>query len=59
MSGEDFTVTTPKRLTSSGSFGKTWATRFCTCTWARSRSVPTLKVTVRVMVPFAVLCEDM
>ena len=58
-SGEDFTVVTPKRRTSSGNFGRTWATRFCTCTWARSMSVPSLKVTVSVMTPFAVLCEDM
>ena len=59
MFGEDFTVVTPKRRTSSGSFGSTCETRFCTCTCARSSSVPILNVTVSVITPFAVLCDDM
>ena len=45
-SGELFLVVTPSRRTSSGSFGSATATRFCTSTWAASRSVPSLKVMV-------------
>ena len=35
------------------------ATRFCTSTWALSRSVPSAKVTVSDIDPSAVACEVM
>ncbi len=54
MSGEFLRVVTPLRWTSSGSRGCAIATRFCTSTWALSRSVPSLKVTVMVSWPFEV-----
>ena len=41
-----FLTVTPCRCTSSGSCGSAIATRFCTSTWAVSRSVPISKVTV-------------
>ena len=47
-SGVDFSVTTPMRCTSDGSRGSACATRFCTCTCALSRSVPSANVTVSV-----------
>ena len=50
-SEEVLTVVTPRSRTSCGRRGSAWATRFCTCTWARSTSVPSLKVTVRVRMP--------
>jgi hypothetical protein len=59
MFGELFTVVTPSWRTSSGSRGSAWLTRFWTWTWARSTSVPTRKVTVRVSTPSGVACEDM
>ena len=46
-SGDRFLVVTPIARTRSGSVGRASATRFCTSTWAMSRSVPTLKVTFR------------
>ena len=46
MSGEFLRTVTPSRRTSSGSRGSAIATRFCTSTWAMSRSVPSAKVTV-------------
>ena len=46
MSGEFLRTVTPIRRASSGSRGSAIATRFCTSTWARSRSVPSAKVTV-------------
>ena len=46
-SGELFCVVTPRSRTSSGSRGSACETRFCTCTCALSRSVPSSKVTVR------------
>ena len=49
--GEDFTVVTPSWRTLSGRRGSACATRFCTCTVARSMSVPPRKVTVSSMVP--------
>ena len=58
-SGELLTVVTPSWRTSSGSRGSAWLTRFCTCTCARSTSVPTRKVTVRVSTPSEVACDDM
>jgi hypothetical protein len=54
MSGLFLRVTTPLRCTSSGSRGCAIATRFCTSTCALSRSVPSLKVTVMVRLPFEV-----
>src|SRR3954468_22819848 len=57
--GELLTVVTPSWRTSSGSRGSAWLTRFCTCTCARSASVPTRKVTVSVSTPSEVACDDM
>ena len=57
--GELLTVVTPSWRTSSGRRGSAWLTRFCTCTCARSTSVPILKVTVRVSTPSAVAWDDM
>ena len=57
--GELLTVVTPSWRTSSGSRGSAWLTRFCTCTCARSTSVPTRKVTVSVSTPSDVACDDM
>ena len=57
--GELFTVVTPSWRTSSGSRGRAWLTRFWTWICARSRSVPILKVTVRVSTPSAVAWDDM
>ena len=54
ISGLFLRVVTPLRCTSSGSLGCAIATRFCTSTWALSRSVPSLKVTVIVNCPFEV-----
>ena len=51
MLGDFFIVVTPIRLTSSGSPAWAMATRFCTSTWAVSRSVPSLKVTSRSIWP--------
>ena len=59
MSGDCFCTVTPSVRTSAGSCGVARATRFCTSTWAVSRLVPSAKVTVRVIVPSAALCEDM
>ena len=50
---------TPIARTSSGRRGSAIATRFCTSTWACSRSVPSLKVTVSDMLPSLVDCDDM
>ena len=58
-SGELLTTVTPSRRTSSGSRGSAWLTRFCTCTWAMSMSVPSAKVTVSCMAPSAVAWDDM
>ncbi|MNF32812.1 hypothetical protein D3C84_136110 [compost metagenome] len=58
-SGEALSTVMPIRVTSSGSLGWVRVTRFCTCTWALSRSVPRAKVMVRVILPSAVDCEDM
>ncbi len=57
--GELLSADTPMARTSSGRRGSAWATRFCTCTCARSMSVPIAKVTVRASVPSMVACEDM
>src|SRR4029453_18036059 len=59
MLGELLVVVTPSWRTSSGSRGSAWLTRFCTCTWAWSTSVPTRKVTVTVSTPSEVACDDM
>ena len=42
-----------------GQLRQACATRFCTCTCALSRSVPSLKVTVSVITPSLVACENM
>jgi hypothetical protein len=53
------TTDTPIARTSSGNRGSACCTRFCTCTWARSMSVPMRKVTVSASEPSIVACEDM
>ena len=58
-SGDAFSVVTPMRCTSCGRRGSACATRFCTCTWALSRSVPSAKVIVSVRAPSEVACENM
>ncbi len=58
-SGDAFSVVTPMRCTSCGSRGSAWATRFCTCTCALSRSVPSANVIVSVSRPSEVDCENM
>ena len=58
-SGEALSTVMPSRVTSSGSFGSVRVTRFCTCTWALSRSVPRAMVMVRVSLPSEVDWEDM
>ena len=57
--GDDFTVVTPIWRTSSGRRGKARCTRFCTCVSACSTLVPILKVTVSIIEPSEVFCEDM
>ena len=52
-------VSTPRRRTSSGSFGSACETRFWTSTCALSMSVPSLNVTVRVITPSLVAWEKM
>ena len=47
MLGDFFLTLTPVCLTSFGNVGSARLTRFCTSTWAMSRSVPTSNVTVR------------
>src|SRR5690242_18948970 len=54
-----FSVVTPMRRTSSGSFVSACDTRFCTRTCAWSTSVPVLNVTVRLIDPEAEDCDDM
>ena len=44
--GDCFCVVTPKLTTSDGSRESAWLTRFCTCTWAASGSVPGRNVMV-------------
>ena len=58
MSGVDLFTVTPMRCTSDGSFGVAWATRFCTSCCALSTSVPSLNVTVSVITPSLVACEN-
>ena len=58
-SGDAFSVVTPIRWTSCGRRGSVCATRFCTCTCALSRSVPSAKVMVSVSAPSEVACENM
>ena len=50
---------TPSRFTSSGSWESAIETRFWTSTWAMSRSVPSLKVMVRLRFPSPVAWETM
>src|SRR5437762_9093499 len=59
MLDDCFLTVTPVALTTSGSDGSAWATRFCTSTWAASRLTPSLKVTVRLYEPSLVHCDDM
>ena len=47
VESERVSTFTPCWVTSLGSLDSAWATRFCTRTWAMSRSVPTAKVTFR------------
>src|SRR3954470_16388329 len=58
MSGVDLLTVTPMRCTSCGNFGVACATRFCTSTCALSTSVPSLNVTVSVITPSLVACEN-
>ncbi len=58
-SGDAFSVVTPMRCTSAGRRGRVCETRFCTCTCALSRSVPTANVTVNVSRPSEVDWENM
>src|SRR3984885_3980258 len=58
-SGEAFCPCTPILRTSAGSRGCAMATRFCTCTWAMSRLVPSSKLTWIEKRPSAVDCEYM
>jgi hypothetical protein len=53
-SGEALMVVIPRRRTSSGKRGSACATRFCTNCWALSGSVPSLNVTVSVILPSVV-----
>ncbi len=59
MLGDRFLTATPVCFTTSGSVGRAWRTRFCTSTWAVSRSTPSLKVTVRLYEPSLLDCDDM
>ena len=59
MLGDFFFVVTPIRLTSSGSLASATETRFCTSTWAVSRSVPSSKVTSRNIWPSLVQRDAM
>ena len=49
--GDAFTVFTPSARTGAGRRGRACDTRFCTCTAARSMSVPPLNVTVSCITP--------
>src|SRR5438045_1552577 len=55
MSGDAFFTDNPCRTTSCGSTGSASDTRFCTCTCAVSRFVPSLKVMVSFIAPSLVL----
>ena len=59
MAVDRFLVVTPRRRTSSGSFGVAMATRFWTSTWAKSGLVPSLNVMVSCMPPSLVACDSM
>ena len=48
MAVETLLVTTPCCATCGGNCAMAEETRFCTSTWAKSRSVPTSKVTLSV-----------
>src|SRR5215831_14225826 len=58
-SGEDLFTVTPMLRTSAGRRGWAIWTRFCTCTWAMSRLVPSSKLTEMEKRPSAVAFEDM
>src|SRR3954462_14019045 len=59
MLGDCFLTVTPVAFTTSGSTGRACDTRFCTWTWAVSRSTPSLNVTIRLYEPSLLHCEDM
>src|SRR6266446_2986975 len=59
MLGDCFLTVTPVALTTSGSVGMAWATRFCTSTWAVSRLTPSRKVMVSWYEPSLLHCDDM
>ena len=59
ISGERLSVVTPAALITSGKLGMARLTRFCTSTWAMSRSTPWWKVTVRLYEPSLVHWLDM
>ena len=59
MSGELLSTVTPNARTSAGNCGWAMATRFCTCTCAMSRLVPSLNVTTIRRFPSLVLWLDM
>ncbi len=59
MLEERFSTRTPVFCTTSGSWGRAMLTRFCTCTWAVSGSVPIWKKTVRVICPVDELVDCM
>jgi hypothetical protein len=58
-SGEALATVTPMLRTSAGKRGWAIATRFCTCTWAVSRSVPRSKVTEMEKRPSTVEFDEM
>src|SRR5271155_2716394 len=58
-SGDALVTVTPILRTSAGSRGCAMATRFCTCTWAISRLVPSSKLTWMLNRPSAVELEYM
>ena len=59
MSGDILRVTTPVRLSTSGSIGRARFTLFCTSTWARFRFTPCRNVTVRLYEPSLADCDSM
>ena len=59
MAGDFFLTLMPCTCTSSGNCGWARATRFCTRTWAKFRSVPSSNVMVKLYAPSLVHCDDM
>src|SRR5260370_41895834 len=56
--GDDLTVVTPSRCTSSGRRGSACETRFSTSCWARLGFVPSLKVILILRLPSLVACDS-